>query len=207
MLDALDYAQYFRLIRHPLPDNRVGIFERLESDRLVRRDVGERWNITHLGVNLFATRLDLFEPSLARKAVRLVAYGGKNRAATVTHRLDGQKGYASGFEELVGYINGLIPENEQIGAARREARPLFPELAVRELVANALIHQGMTVTGAGPQVELFDDRIETTNPGHPLIQPDRMIDLPPRSRNEALAALMRRLGFCEEQGGGPRSSA
>jgi len=31
---------------------------------------------------------------------------------------------------------------------------------------------------------------------------DRMIDLPPRSRNEALASLMRRMGFCEEQGSG-----
>ncbi len=30
--------------------------------------------------------------------------------------------------------------------------PLFPELAIRELVANALIHQDMTITGAGPQI-------------------------------------------------------
>jgi predicted HTH transcriptional regulator len=29
-----------------------------------------------------------------------------------------------------------------------------------------------------------------------------MIDLPPRSRNEALASLMRRMGMCEEQGSG-----
>nr|WP_242518468.1 ATP-binding protein [Thiorhodovibrio winogradskyi] len=202
VLDLLDYAQYFRLTRHPLPDNRAGIFERLEADRLIARDVGQRWNITHLGAILFATQLDRFEPSLARKAVRLVVYAGKNRAATVTHRLDGQKGYAAGLEGLVGYINGMIPTQEQIGAAIREAQPLFPELAVRELVVNALIHQDMTVTGTGPQVELFDDRIEITNPGRPLIQADRMIDLPPRSRNEALAALMRRMGFCEEQGSG-----
>jgi predicted HTH transcriptional regulator len=29
-----------------------------------------------------------------------------------------------------------------------------------------------------------------------------MVDLPPRSRNAALATLMRRMGFCEEQGSG-----
>ena len=40
---------------------------------------------------------------------------------------------------------------------------------VRELVANALIHQDFFVTGTGPMVEIFDDRIEITNPGAPLV--------------------------------------
>ncbi len=118
------------------------------------------------------------------------------------HRLDGQKGYAVGFEGLVEYVNNLLPKNEHIGAALREDRPLFPSLAIRELVANALIHQDMTITGAGPQIELFEDRLEISNPGATLVRPDRMIDLPPRSRNEALASLMRRMKMCEEQGSG-----
>ncbi len=202
VLSLLDYSQYFRLTKQPLPDNRAGIFDKLEGDRLIVRDVGDRWNITNLGAILFANRLPDFEASLARKAVRFIAYGGKNRAATVTHRHDGQKGYAVGFEGLVGYINDLLPKNEHIGSALREAHPLFPELAIRELVANALIHQDMTVSGAGPQIELFSDRFEISNPGSPLVTPDRMIDLPPRSRNEALASLMRRMAMCEEQGSG-----
>ena len=202
VLALLDYSQYFRLTKQPLPDNRNGIFERLESDRLIVRDVGGRWDITNLGAILFANKLGEFEPNLARKAVRFVAYNGTNRAATVMHRNDGQKGYAVGFEGLVGYINDLLPKNEHIGAALREAHPLFPGLAIRELVANALIHQDMTISGAGPQIELFADRIEITNPGNSLVKPERMIDLPPRSRNEALASLMRRMGICEEQGSG-----
>lgn len=202
VLALLHYSQYFRLTGQPLPDNRVGIFDKLEADRLIVRDVGERWNITNLGAILFAVRLSDFEASLACKAVRFVAYGGKNRAATVTHRLDGQRGYAVGFEGLIDYVNNLLPKNEHIGAALREDRPLFPGLAVRELVANALTHQDMTITGAGPQIELFDDRLEISNPGATLVKPDRMIDLPPRSRNEALASLMRRMRMCEEQGSG-----
>lgn len=202
VLTLLDYSQYFQLTKQPLPDNRAGIFEKLEADRLIVRDVGGHWNITNLGAILFAMRLSDFEASLARKAIRFVSYSGKNRAATVTHRLDGQKGYAVGFQRFVSYLNELLPVNEHIGAALREARPLFPELAIRELVANALIHQDMTVSGAGPQVELFEDRLEISNPGSPLVQPERMIDLPPRSRNEALASLMRRMGMCEEQGSG-----
>lgn len=154
------------------------------------------------GAILFANDLSKFDSSLARKSVRFVAYAGRNRASTVKHRQDGQKGYAAGFEGLVGFINGLLPHNEHIGMALRQAESVYPDIAIRELIANALIHQDMTISGAGPQIELFDDRLEVTNPGHPLMNVDRMIDLPPRSRNEALASLMRRMGLCEEQGSG-----
>lgn len=51
-------------------------------------------------------------------------------------------------------------------------------------------------------VEIFDDRMEITNPGIPLVDPSRLLDSPPRSRNEALASLMRRIGVCEERGSG-----
>jgi ATP-dependent DNA helicase RecG len=202
VLGLLDYSQYFRLTKQQLPDNRVGILERLKADRLIIEDVGGKWNITNLGAILFAGDLTQFLPSLARKGVRFIAYGGTNKAHKVTHRQDGKKGYASGFEGLISFVNGLLPRNEHIGQALRVEQPLFPELAIRELVANALIHQDLTITGAGPQIEMFIDRIEITNPGAPLVTPDRMIDLPPRSRNEAVASLMRRMGLCEEQGSG-----
>ena len=202
VLDLLDYPAYFKLTGQQLPDNRRGIFERLQADQLITSDVSGHWNITNLGAILIANDLAQFDSSLARKAVRFVAYEGNNRASTVTHRQDGRKGYANGFAGLVAFINNLLPHNEHIGAAFRETQLLYPEIAIRELIANALIHQDMTISGAGPQVELFSDRLEVTNPGAPLIAPDRMIDLPPRSRNEALAALMRRMGLCEEQGSG-----
>jgi ATP-dependent DNA helicase RecG len=146
--------------------------------------------------------MDSFDPSLSRKAVRFVVYNSKDRTTAVVNRLEGARGYAVGFEGVVKRINDLVPKTEHIGAALREDIPLFPIVAVRENVANALIHQDFTVTGAGPLVELFSDRLEISNPGAPLVTPDRMIDLPPRSRNEALAALMRRMGVCEEVGTG-----
>ena len=202
VLLKLDYASYFDLTAQPLPDNRVGIFEKLVADRLIQPDAGGHWNITNLGAVLFAKRLSDFSPSIARKAVRFVAYDGMNRANTVTHRTDSQRGYAAGFKGLVEYIDGLLPRNEHIGKAFREEQPLYPSIAIRELVANALIHQDMTIMGAGPLIELFSDRMEITNPGKPLVSPDRFLDLPPRSRNEVLASLMRRMRLCEEQGTG-----
>lgn len=73
-------------------------------------------------------------------------------------------------------------------------------MAIREAVANAIIHQDFSIQGAGPVVEIFDNRIEITNPGTPLVDVKRIIDNPPKSRNEKLASLMRRLRICEELG-------
>jgi predicted HTH transcriptional regulator len=202
VVKLLDYSTYFKLSKQNLPDNKAGILERLQADALITKDVGGHWNITNLGAILFAENITDFDTSLARKGIRFVAYDGDNRAATVKQRIDGKKGYASAFSGVLSYINNLLPVNELIGSTQRKPQLLFPEIAIRETIANALIHQDMTISGTGPLVELFATRIEVTNPGKSLVQTDRMIDLPPRSRNEALASLMRRMEMCEEQGTG-----
>jgi predicted HTH transcriptional regulator len=200
--DLLDPVPYFQLSNHPVPERVDLIEERFVADGLLLRDLGDRWSITNLGAILFARSLSAFESRLARKAVRLVAYDGKSRADMVTHRADGVGGYTKSFVEILSLMERLLPQNEVIDGALRQGRPSYPPIALRELLANALIHQDMTITGAGPLVELFTDRIEISNPGKPLVSPDRFIDFAPRSRNEMLAALMRRMRFCEEQGSG-----
>lgn len=199
ILAVLEHTAYFDLLRAPLPGTRTDVLSRLATDGLIVRDtVG--WSITNLGAVLFAKRIAEF-PSVARKQVRVVRYVGRNRVRTERSH-DGVKGYANGFEGLIQYISTLLPREERIGAAFRTDEPLYPELAVRELVANMLIHQDFTIPGAGPMVEIFDDRVEFTNPGVPLIDARRFVDFPPRSRNEALAALMRRAYIAEERGTG-----
>lgn len=79
---------------------------------------------------------------------------------------------------------------------------MYPEIIIRELIPNALIHQDFRISGSGPMLETFKDRIEIFNLGRPLVDTERFIDSPPRSRNEDLAALMRRINICEERGSG-----
>ncbi len=200
VLRLLDYPSYFDLLEQPLPANSASILEALASDRLILPCEAGGWDITNLGAVLFAKRLDEFH-ALRRKAMRVIQYRGTGRTETLREQ-EGHKGYAAGFESLIRYLNGLLPANEVIEQALRKAVPMFPILAMRELVANALIHQDFFVTGAGPMVEIFDDRIEITNPGEPLVDTQRFVDTPPKSRNEALASLMRRFRICEERGSG-----
>jgi ATP-dependent DNA helicase RecG len=198
VVQLLDTQSYFDLLHLPYPVNRAGVLERFESEKLIRRDAAG-WTITNLGGMLFAKKLDQFD-RLARKAARVIVYEGTNKLKT---KLDkpGTKGYAVGFQGLVEFINGLVPSNEVIEQALRREVKMFPEIAVRELVANALIHQDFTESGTSVMVEIYDDRMEISNPGKPFISPDRFID-EYQSRNERLADLMRRLGICEEKGSG-----
>lgn len=199
-LSLLDYPAYFELIGQNLPANKSGILERLEMEKILVKKGNDRFDITNLGAILFAKRLTDFE-GISRKAVRVIIYKGNNRIETIKEQA-GNRGYATGFAGLIAYINDQLPRNEQMGQALRKEVSMYPEVAIRELVANTIIHQDFTITEDSPLVEIFSDRIEITNSGIPLINTLRFIDEPPQSRNEALASFMRRLNICEERGSG-----
>lgn len=201
ILQLLDYPAFFDLINLSLPENRSGIISRLADERLiVATAIAGKWTITNLGAILFAKKLKQFR-HLERKSVRVILYQGNSRLETIKE-FELNKGYASGFAGLIEFINSQLPHNEVIGTALRKSVLMYPELAVRELVANAIIHQDLTITGAAPMIEIFANRLEITNPGAPIVDVIRFLDTPPRSRNELMAAFMRRIGICEERGSG-----
>jgi len=200
VLDLLDYPAYFQLSGQPLPQNKAAILKRLEQDRLIAEQDDGTYDITMLGGLLFARDLKNFD-AIARKAVRVIIYKGRNRIETIRERV-WSSGYAAGFVGLISFINEQLPTNELIGQALRTEKRMYPEIAIRELVANAIIHQNLAISGTSPTVEMFQDRIEIANPGVPLIDTLRLMDNPPHSRNELMATLMRRLNICEERGSG-----
>lgn len=199
-LSLLDYNVYFDLKEEIAPSTSNGILHYMCEERIVVKQDNGLYAITNMGAVLFAKKLSAF-PSVARKATRVVQYNGSNRI-DMAKELAGNKGYAIGFSGLLDYIDALIPSSEVITGAIRERRSLYPAIAIREAVANALIHQDFSITGTGPVIEIFDTRIEITNPGTPLVDTYRIIDNPPKSRNEMLASIMRRLRMCEELGTG-----
>jgi ATP-dependent DNA helicase RecG len=201
VIELLDFPAYFNLMGLPIPAGADGIIAALSAERLIERLEGNRWNVFNVSAILFARKFSDFS-RLQRKAVRVIAYQGVGRAGVESREQVGALGYAAGFNGLIDYINNLLPRNEIIKQVFRETAPTYPKLAIRELVANAIIHQDFSISGAGPTVEIFNDRLEITNPGKPLVDPQRFLDLPPRSRNEQLASLMRRMKFCEERGSG-----
>jgi predicted HTH transcriptional regulator len=165
------------------------LVDKLEGGYAVRR----------LGALLLARRLDDFGP-LARKAPRVVTYAGTSKIET---RFDHTwtNGYAVGFQTLLQFVMAQLPQNQIIAGALRKEMKLVPEIAVREILANALIHQDFTVGGTSVMIEVYSNRVEVSNPGEPVVPVERFID-GYLSRNEHLADLMRRMGICEEKSSG-----
>jgi predicted HTH transcriptional regulator len=200
VLRLLNFPSYFDLLGIPLPDGRAAILDMLQRDRLIVRNVAGGWDVTNLGALLLARDLADFGV-LGRKRLRVVVYRGAGRTETEREHEE-PRGYASAFDGLVQHVMALLPARETIDHGLRRSVADYPEIAIREVVANALIHQDFSVRGAGPMVEIFDGRVEVTNPGEPLVSTDRFMDSPPLSRNEDIASLMRRFQICEERGSG-----
>ena len=193
----LDTQYYFELLKLPYPTTQEAVIEKMIAEKMVMKTDGN-FSLTNLGALLFAKDLEEFQ-TLSRRAVRVIVYKGKNKLDTLKDQI-GVKGYAVGFKGLVEYINDNLPQNEEISKTIRETVRMYPKDAVRELVANALIHQNFSELGY-PIIEIYSDRIEVNNPGLPLITPLRFID-EYQSRNPIVADIMRRLGICEEKGSG-----
>ncbi len=199
VMKLLDYDSYFTLQEKRLPDTKLSILQTLANEDLIKKSQSG-WDILNLGAILFSKDVKNFK-DLKRKAIRVIIYKETNRINALKEQ-EGGRGYASGFEGLVNYIMDQLPSNEVIENALRKKVKVYPEKAIREFVANALIHQDFSVTGSGVMIEIFTDRLEITNPGVPLVDTNRFIDTAPKSRNENLASLMRRLNICEERGSG-----
>lgn len=198
VVELLDTQTFFELMKLPYPSNRNAVLDRLCMERLIDK-VGNDWSIRRIGGLLLAKKLDAF-PDLSRKAARVVVYSGSGKTET---RLDqtGARGYAVGFQGLVDFVMAQLPQNEIIENALRKQVKLLPMESVRELIANALIHQDPTMQGAGPMIEIYGNRVEISNPGEPIVPIERFID-GYQSRNERLADFMRRMSICEEKSSG-----
>lgn len=198
VVELLDTQTFFELLKMPYPTERAGVLDRLIQERLIDSLDGS-YAIRRIGALLLAKKLGDFE-ELARKAPRVVVYSGSSKLETKLDQV-GAKGFAVGFQGLIGFIMGQLPQNEVIEDALRKEVKLVPEVVIREVVANALIHQDLSMTGVSAMVEIYANRVEVSNPGEPVVPVDRFID-GYQSRNERLADLMRRMGICEEKSSG-----
>jgi ATP-dependent DNA helicase RecG len=165
VVKLLDHPSYFELYDIPLPDGRDRALECFRSEKFIMREVGGARSVSNSGALLFAREPSIFE-RIDRKIPRVIRYSGADRAETHKEYLV-DRGHASGFTRLIDSIVTLLPPNEVIAQAIRREVPMYPTSAIREPVANALIHQDFFVRGSGPMIEIFNNRMEIANPGSP----------------------------------------
>jgi ATP-dependent DNA helicase RecG len=194
----LDVDAYFALRRMAKPTSRRVQLGALMGSGLLRDTRQNTYDITNLGALLLARNLFKF-PALAGKIPRVIRYLGANKMRSQPEK-PLTKGYANGFQELLEHLQGLLAEERTVRGQLTTVVP-YPEDMLREMVANALVHQDLTISGAGPMIEVFSNRVEISNPGRSLIEKDRIIQ-DKQSRNTKLASAMRDFHLCEERGSG-----
>ena len=85
---------------------------------------------------------------------------------------------------------------------------MYPELACREALVNAITHRDYNIEGRGIEVKIFDNRLEISNPGE-LLSSISVSDLEAlkgvhQSRNTYIARVLRETGHIRELGEGIR---
>ena len=200
VLLLLDYGALFERLSVPVPTSTEKIINELEKEKLIKI-TGEQIVITNLGVLLLAKDIRKFS-GLERKGVRTIIYKDTSRINAVRDVVE-KRGYAAAFEDMLEYTMNNLPSSEVIKDAIRKEVKIYPKITVREIIANAIIHQDLHNNHLNPKVEIFTDRIEISNPGMlvPNLSIDRIIDHA-EPKNELLARIMHRLGFCEDRGSG-----
>lgn len=200
LLRRLEYKTLFERLGEDVPSTPNLIAKRMQLYGLCREERDSLWAITNLGAILFASDLEDF-PHLHARRIIVRRYAGNSNLQMSFPQRESKRGYAVEFEEMVQFIMLNLPAAEEITVQRRHVGA-YPEVAIRELLANALVHQDFNISGMLLTVEIFSNRVVITNPGAPLNDIARLIDMPPLSRNEKLAQTMFLLRLCERRGSG-----
>jgi len=198
VLQLLNYRKFFELIDKNVPTSADTILNKMKEHDFCKFEQ-DKWHITNLGAILFASDINNFQ-ELYGKSVIVRKYVGTNNREMEFEQVE-KNGYAAGFEDLVDFVMKITQKGEKRDVIRTNEY-IYPRVAIREFIANALIHQDFAITGMSITIEIFSDRLTITNPGAPLNDINRLIDLPPHSRNEILANTMLLLRFCEKRGSG-----
>ncbi|MFC0265958.1 RNA-binding domain-containing protein [Alloscardovia macacae] len=195
----LAVEKYYDLLGVPVPNTSTKIddFIRLKFVERSWRDP-DKFYIRRLGALVLARDLDKFQDVRYRK-IRVIQLRGSD----ITHAISDRyfsAGYAVVFAEALSYINALIPAREVFDDGLRHIIKDFPDVAIREILANACVHQDFYSNG-DVAVTIADDYISVVNPGIPEISTNRFVD-EAYERNESLAEVLRILRICEKRGSG-----
>lgn len=107
------------------------------------------------------------------------------------------------IDEAVVFLKKHLNLRYEIKEIRRKEVLELPEIALREAVVNSICHRDYFEKGANVMVEVFDDRVEISNPGS-LPHGMTVEDFGKRSmtRNPTIASLLHRINYIEKMGTG-----
>ena len=178
-----------------------GITPNVEREVLLRNldCLTEEGRLTNAGVLFFAKTTEFV---LMQATVVCVLYKGSKKLH-ILDKKDFVGNLIENIENAVLFVQRHTNMAYRIEHLRREEIPEIPEVALRESIINAVCHRDYFQKGANVMVEVFDDRVEITNPGG-LPSELTAEDFGTKSvaRNPVVASLLQRADYIERIGTG-----
>ena len=110
------------------------------------------------------------------------------------------------LQDAVSFVRNNSRKKWWKESDHREELPDYPERAVTEAIANAIIHRDYMQMGSEIHIDMYDDRLEIYSPGGMIdgrfIQQLNPLTVPSKRRNPLLADFFNRLGLMERRGSG-----
>lgn len=198
-IDDLDLDEVERTVRAAVHQGRLESATADPIEALDRFQVRLEGRLLRAAVVLFGTKAS---PHFTQCALRLARFKGLDK----TEFLDNRQVQGHAFkllDEAMHFILRNIPIAGRIesGKLERTDTPLYPPLALREALVNALCHRDYTIHGGAVDVAIYDDRLEVTSAG--LLPAGITIDAlkrvhGSRPRNPAIAGVFYRRGLIEQ---------
>lgn len=195
----LDLDAYFRQLNRIPPQDLAEKIHYFLREGFLVASYSDTYDVTYLGALLYARDLMEFE-TLEAKAVRVVYYEGNSRLQTKGRDIFAE-GYALCFDKINETLLSHLANPDTFHNGIRQDNYSVPAIAVREALANALMHQDL-LSGYGPLVEVFDNRVEWSNSGELHVEVNRIIDMVPAAENPKMALFLRRINIGDTSGSG-----
>jgi ATP-dependent DNA helicase RecG len=166
-------------------------------------DFGGNMYPTVAGFLIFAREKPQQKRAFNRYKIRCVRFKGSNVTTEIIDSADLDGTLDEHINEMQKFVLRNIRKGAEIIGTKRVERYEYPEKAIREIVANAVIHRDYRITETYTQVNVFEDRVEVFNPGclPPGVTVENIRDAQV-SRNEIIAARLKDLDYLEEYGRG-----
>lgn len=112
----------------------------------------------------------------------------------------------SQFEEALKFILSKLPVRSRIDPeGKRRQHYVIPIIALRETLANSIVHRDYTTYSSRIQIDIYSDRIEFSNPGRSLVPLENIETAHSETRNPLLMNYLRDFNITEQRGRGIRT--
>lgn len=160
-------------------------------------------NPTIAGFLIFSKENPQKTRDFSRYVIRCVSYSGDSVSSPIIDKQDIIGNLDQQIDEMQKFILKNIRLKAIISGTKRVEEYEYPQDAIRELVANAVIHRDYMITETYTQINVFSNRIEISNPGNlpPGVTIENIKDSQ-FSRNEIIAEILKDMDYLEEYGRG-----